>query len=292
MKKHSNLLLILLFFIGLGFMLYPTVADLWNKRTQSTVVNNYDQVIDEIDNTEYEKLLAEARAFNENLFNSGLSYEDQKKIEGYDEVLNIEGSKIMGYIEIPKIDVKLPIYHGASESVMAVAVGHLKGTSLPVGGKNTHAALSSHRGLPSARLFTDLDQLEEGDLFTITVLSELLTYQIDQIKIVEPQVVRPLDTVPGEDLCTLVTCTPYGINSHRMLLRGRRVDNAINHNFRIFADARRMDPLTMAPVIGVILFLLILPIFLRSDKTKQRDKVYVGATSRVPEHNKHKMKDY
>lgn len=265
-KKRSNWILILIFLLGLGIVLYPSISDQWNRRTQSAVVNNYDQTIDAIDNNQYKELLEEAHRFNEHLYESGLSYEDQKDIEGYEDTLNVDGSKMMGYIEIPKIDVKLPIYHGYSDAVLAAAVGHLKGTSLPVGGINTHSVLSSHRGLPSARLFTDLDKLEVGDTFSITALSEHLTYQIFKIRIVEPQVVRPLDIVPGQDLCTLVTCTPYGINTHRMLLTARRVDNALERQYRITSDARRRDPLTLAPVIGLLLLLLIWPVFLHRTK--------------------------
>lgn len=275
-KKCSNWILILIFLLGLGIVLYPSISDQWNRRTQSAVVNNYDQTIEAIDNDQYKEVLEEAHRFNERLYESGLSYEDQKDIEGYEDTLNVDGSKMMGYIEIPKIDVKLPIYHGYSDAVMASAVGHLKGTSLPVGGINTHSVLSSHRGLPSARLFTDLDKLEEGDTFSITVLSEHLTYQIFKIRIVEPQVVRPLDIVPGQDLCTLVTCTPYGINTHRMLLTARRVDNALEHQYRITSDARRRDPLTLAPVIGLLLLLLIWPVFLHRTKPASGESLKRG----------------
>lgn len=266
MKKRSNLMLVLLFLVGLAFVLYPTLSDLWNQRVQTAVVNDYDAKVEEIDNTEYERMFAEAHAFNDRLFREGLSYADAKRITGYEETLNVTGDGIMAYVEIDKIGVKLPIYHGTSDSALAVAVGHLKGTSLPVGGENTHAAISSHRGLPSARLFTDLDKLEEGDTFTITVLSDLLTYQVEKIQIVEPHVVRPLDIVEGKDLFTLVTCTPYGINTHRLLITGERVDNALNRNYRIVSDARRMDPLTLAPYIGILLLILLLPFMLGGGK--------------------------
>lgn len=183
----------------------------------------------------------------------------------------MSGSGVMGYVEIPGIDVSLPIYHGTSEEVLQVAVGHIEGSSLPVGGESTHCVISGHRGLPSARLFTDLDQLAEGDIFTLRVLDETLTYEVDQIHVVEPDDITLLEIVEGEDLCTLVTCTPYGVNSHRLLVRGHRVENREDGVMRIIADAMQIDPRFVAPVIGApILLAALLVMILRPLRRRKR----------------------
>ena len=190
--------------------------------------------------------------------------------EDYNSQLDIDGSGVMGYIEIPTIKVSLPIYHGTSDDVLQVAVGHLEWSSLPVGGESTHCVLSGHRGLPSAKLFTNLDQLTEGDLFVIRTLDEVLTYEVDRILIVLPSELQALAAEEGKDLCTLVTCTPYGVNSHRMLVRGHRVDNQ-SEAVRLTADAIRIDPLLVAPIAAIPLLLALLLLLAAAPKKKSRD---------------------
>lgn len=222
-SRLSSILLSLIFLIGLSLLLYPTFSDWWNSLHQSKAVMTYHSALETLPGEDYAALFDQAQAYNEALaqLNFPLMYYD--RVEGYENLLNVSGNGILGTVTIPKINVSLPIYHGTSEAVLQVAVGHLEGTSLPTGRKSTHCVLSAHRGLPSARLFTDLDKLEPGDRFTLTVLDRELTYEADQILVVEPQQVEVLYVVEGEDLCTLMTCTPYGINTHRLLVRGRRI---------------------------------------------------------------------
>ena len=226
MKKHlSTIALILVLLAGVSLLLYPTVSDYWNARHASKAVADYTQNVQALDQDAYDELLAAAEDYNRSLLtreNSFFLTEEQQA--QYESLLDISGTGIMGYIEIPSINVSLPIYHGTSDSVLQIAVGHLDWTSLPVGGESTHCVLSGHRGLPSAKLFTNLDQIVEGDTFIIRVLDEVLTYEVDRILIVEPEDVTALQIESGKDLCTLVTCTPYGINSHRLLVRGHRVE--------------------------------------------------------------------
>ena len=274
MKKHaSTILLILILLVGLSLLLYPTVADWWNSFHQSRAIVDYDSAMADLDPEDYSAYFQAAEEYNRQVaqLNYPLMYYDQ--VEGYEEALNLTGNGIMGYIQIPKIDVSLPIYHGTSEGVLQVAVGHLEGSSLPPGGEGTHCALSAHRGLPSARLFTDLDLMEVGDTFTLTVLDRLLTYQVDQILIVEPQDVEALYVVEGEDLCTLITCTPYGINSHRILVRGHRIENAPEERvFRVTAEAIQIDPIIVAPMVAAPMLLILLIVLLFPHPGKKRRK--------------------
>lgn len=260
--KKSTLLLLLIFLIGLSLLLYPAVSNYWNSFHQSQAIAGYAETVAEMDDVSYEQYWDDAQAYNAALAENTHRYQPTLEENAlYESLLNISGSGIMGYIEIPSIGVSLPIYHGVSDTVLQVAVGHIEGSSLPVGGAGTHCVLSGHRGLPSARLFTDLDELEEGDVFMLRVLDEVLTYEVDQIRIVEPQEVDALEIVEGEDLCTLVTCTPYGINSHRLLVRGHRVENEESAAAtRVTADAMQIDPVLVAPVVAapVLLFLLVL----------------------------------
>ena len=225
MRKHlSTIVLVILLLIGLSLLLYPTVSDYWNSFHQTRAIATYAENVAALDNASYDAIWDAARQYNRNLCsrsNNFLLSEEQKA--EYESLLDISGQGVMGYIEIPEIDVSLPIYHGTEDPVLQVAVGHLEWTSLPVGGESTHCVLSGHRGLPSAKLFTDLDKLREGDTFLLRVLDEILTYEVDQILIVEPQDTAALEIAEGEDYCTLVTCTPYGINTHRLLVRGHRV---------------------------------------------------------------------
>ena len=224
-RKHiSTIFIILIFLVGLGFISYPTVSNLWNQAHQSRAIATYSKQVEKLDDSENKKMLKAARKYNKSLLKKSdhwkLSKKDKKK---YESLLDVSGTGIMGYIEIPKIDCSLPVYHGTDEGALQIAIGHLEGSSLPVGGKSSHCVLSGHRGLPSARLFTDLDQMEEGDTFILNILGHKLAYEVDQIKVVLPEEMSDLEIQEGKDLCTLVTCTPYGINTHRLLVRGHRV---------------------------------------------------------------------
>ncbi len=226
MKKHlSTIILVLILLTGLSLVLYPTISEYWNMYHQSRIISDYTDDVEEIDEEEYARMWQEAQAYNSELARDGNCWkmtEEQK--QKYYSVLNVGGTGVMGYIEIPKIHCSLPVYHGADESILQVAVGHIEGSSLPVGGSSTHCVLSGHRGLPSAKLFTDLDQMEKGDIFLLKILNETLAYEVDQIKTVLPEEMDNLKIEEGEDLCTLVTCTPYGVNSHRLLVRGHRTE--------------------------------------------------------------------
>ena len=271
MKKHlSTILLVIIFLIGLSLLLYPTFSDWWNSFHQSTAIISYENAAASLAPADYSAFFADAQEYNEQLANVPfpLMYYDQ--VDGYDSILDVTGTGIMAYLEIPKIKLSLPVYHGTSENVLQVAVGHLQGSSLPIGGEGTHSVLSAHRGLPSARLFTDLDMLEVGDTFTVTVLDLLMTYEIDQILIVEPQDVEALYVQDGMDLCTLVTCTPYGVNSHRLLVRGHRIENmAETPTIRVTGDAVQIAPIIVAPFVAFPM-LLALSIILLFPKRKSR----------------------
>lgn len=237
------------FLIGLSLLLYPTVSNWWNTRHASSVIIDYETIREKLTAEDYETLFAAAEAYNKRIvaIDFPLMYYDQ--VEGYEELLNLDGSGVMGYITIEKINVNLPILHGTTEGVLQKAIGHLQGTSLPIGGEGNHSVLSAHRGLPSAKLFTDLDQLKIGDRFTVTVLNRKLVYEIDQILTVEPQDVEPLYVAEGEDYCTLVTCTPYGVNSHRLLVRGSRISQAEPEPVPIVTDAQQIHWLAVLPMI-------------------------------------------
>ena len=274
MKKKTGspitILLILILLAGVSLLLYPTVSDYWNSFHQSRAIASYAEQVANIDDAQYEELWDAARDYNQSLLhrpNDFLLSDEQQEI--YKSLLDFGGNGIMGYIEIPMIDVMLPIYHGTKESVLQIAVGHLDWTSLPVGGAGSHCVVSGHRGLPSARLFTDLDKLKVGDVFMLHVLNEILTYEIDQILIVEPQDTDPLLIEPGKDLCTMITCTPYGINSHRMLVRGHRIESQEEpKDIRITADAVRIEPLMVAPIVAVPILLVLLIILLLPKQKK------------------------
>ena len=273
MRKHlSTIVLVFLLLIGLSLLLYPTVSDYWNSFHQTKAITTYAENVAALDNASYDAIWDAARQYNRNLCsrsNSFLLSEEQKA--EYESLLDISGQGVMGYIEIPEIDVSLPIYHGTEDPVLQVAIGHLEWSSLPVGGESTHCVLSGHRGLPSAKLFTNLDKLREGDTFLLRVLDEILTYEVDQILIVEPQDTAALEIAEGEDYCTLVTCTPYGINTHRLLVRGHRIDNVEEaKTVRVTADAVQIEPLLVAPIVAIpiLLLLLILLLLPKRPKTK------------------------
>lgn len=259
-KDFSTIALIVVFFVGVSVLLYPTVSDYWNSLHQSQAIATYADSVENMDEQDYEKLWDAAVRYNQKLFQSGhgLGLKDEEK-EEYNELLDVSGTGIMSYIEIPKIKCSLPVYHGTDEGVLQIAVGHIEGSSLPVGGLNTHCVLSGHRGLPSAKLFSNLDKLEEGDIFMIRTLDQTLTYEVDQIRIVLPDEVDNLKVEEGKDLCTLVTCTPYGINTHRLLVRGHRVANQEEAEaVRVTADAMMVDNRIVAMCIAVPVLVLLL----------------------------------
>lgn len=261
MKKHlSTIVLVLILFAGIGIILYPSVSDWWNSLHQSRAIANYADTVASLNDEMYEAMWNRAVAYNQELQDRVNRYfpTDEEKAE-YESVLNISGTGIMGYIDIPSINCALPIYHGTSEEVLQVAVGHIESSSLPVGGEGSHCVLSGHRGLPSAKLFTDLDRLREGDIFLLNVLDETLTYEVDQIRIVLPEEVDDLELVRGKDYCTLVTCTPYAVNTHRMLVRGHRIDNLEEAVvIRVSADARKLDSKLIAPAMAIPMLLVLL----------------------------------
>ena len=263
LRKHLvTMILVLILLVGLGLILYPSVSDWWNSFHQSRAIASYVEQVQNIDDERKERMLAEAEAYNRSLISTGLKFQlTEEEADAYAKVLDVTGTGIMGYIQINSIGVNLPIYHGTDEAVLQVAIGHLAGTSLPVGGLSTHTVVSGHRGLPSARLFTDLDKLREGDTFTITVFDETLTYQVDQIRTVEPTDLSNLRIFPGYDYCTLVTCTPYGVNTHRLLVRGKRIEN-IKGALIVTPDAIRIPSYVVIPVILIPVLLLALLIAL------------------------------
>lgn len=259
-KNLSTIALVLVFFVGLSVLLYPTISDYWNSLHQSQAIATYADSVAEMDEQDYEEMWNAAQEYNEKLFETGhgLGLKKKEKKE-YNNLLNVSGTGIMSYIEIPKIKCSLSIYHGTDEGVLQIAIGHIEGSSLPVGGVNTHCVLSGHRGLPSAKLFSNLDKLEEGDVFMIRTLDQTLTYEVDQIRIVLPDEVDDLKIEEGKDLCTLVTCTPYGINTHRLLVRGHRVANREEAEaVRVTADAMQVDNRIVAACIAVPVLLILL----------------------------------
>ena len=265
MKKHlSTILLLLVFLTGLSLLLYPTVSDYWNSLHQSRAIAGYTEQVATLDNDRYEAIWSAARKYNAALAQMVNRYAlSEVDLADYEAQLDVSGSGVMGYVEIPSIGVSLPIYHGTEESVLQIAVGHLEWSSLPVGGESTHCVLSGHRGLPSARLFTNLDKLQVGDTFILRVLDEVLTYEVDQILIVEPHETGALRIEEGKDYCTLVTCTPYGINTHRLLVRGHRVDTVEEAKaVRVTADAIQIEPLLVAPVVAIPMLLALLILLL------------------------------
>ena len=268
MKKKNNnwttAFLVLLLLAGVSLLLYPSLSDYWNSMHQTRAIASYAETVSQLDTAQYDEMWKAAQNYNRSLAQreTAFALTDERKA-AYESLLDVSGLGVMGYIEIPEIDCSLPIYHGTEESVLQVAVGHLEWSNLPVGGEGTHCVLSGHRGLPSAKLFTNLDKLAVGDTFLLRVLDEVLTYEVDQILIVEPEQVDALGIMPGEDYCTLVTCTPYGINTHRLLVRGHRVENTPEAaRMHVTADATQFDPLLVAPVLAIPVLLLLLMILL------------------------------
>lgn len=275
MKRHGTTIILLIVLIaGLSLLLYPSFSDWWNSMHQSRAVASYVEQVANIEEEQYAHLWDAAWTYNQSLVNRPNTYKlNETQKAAYDQILDIGGLGIMGYIEIPSIGVTLPIYHGTDEAVLQVAVGHLEWTSLPVGGESSHCVISGHRGLPSARLFTDLDKLVIGDVFIFRVLDEVLSYEVDQILIVEPHETDSLHIQPHEDLCTLVTCTPYGVNSHRLLVRGHRVENREEvRTVHVTADAMQIEPTIVAPILAIPMLLVLLIILLVDPSNRRSAK--------------------
>ena len=273
LKRHFvTILLLLIALVGSGLIAYPTFSNWWNSFHQSRAVASYAEAVANLDARTYTTYIEDAEAYNRELSKTGNMFSMSPEQEArYNQVLAIDDSGIMGYIDIPKIDIKLPVYHGTDEAVLQVAIGHLSGTSLPVGGEGSHCVLSGHRGLPSARLFTDIVKLVEGDAFTLTVLDQTYTYQVDQIRIVLPTDLSELVIDPAKDYVTLVTCTPYGVNTHRLLVRGHRVANA-DGEANVVADALQIEPIYSAPFVAVPMLLFLLMVLLVSTSSKARKR--------------------
>ncbi|HCJ40469.1 class C sortase [uncultured Ruminococcus sp.] len=268
-KKNTitNVLLVFMLLVGLSVMLYPTVSDWWNKNMTSRAISVYKEAVTNTDDDAIFEMLAKADEYNRQLAVLRAPFTEYEKIGGYDEILDLTGTGIMGYITVPAMNVELPIYHGTSEGVLNIASGHLKGSSFPVGGADTHAVISAHRGLPSARLFTDLDKLVVGDYFTISVLDQVYTYEVEEINIVLPTQVEPLHIQPDRDLVTLMTCTPYGINTHRLLVRAHRIATMYEaQSVRVPADCIQVDPLLVVPAIALPLMVILLVFWFRGGK--------------------------
>ena len=273
-KNRSTPILILVFFVGLSLLLYPSVSDYWNSFHSSRAIATYAEEVAKLDQKSYDHLWEEARLHNQELAErKAKHFLSEEEYAAYEKILDITGTGIMAEIEIPSIRVDLPVYHGVDENVLQVAAGHLEWTSLPVGGENSHCAISAHRGLPSAKLFTNLDKLQEGDIFLLRTLDELLTYEVDKISIVEPEDVSGLEIEPGKDLCTLVTCTPYGINSHRLLVRGHRIETVETLSWaRVTSDALQIEPIIVAPMLALPILAVLLIFVMASDSRKKKKR--------------------
>ena len=252
MRRHKTVIFLTLgFLIGICVLLYPAISDFWNSKTQTRAIVDYETVLEDLAPEDYSAIWEQADAYNKKIFELKDPFVNHERVDGYYEALNVLGTSMIGYVKIDRIGVELPVYHGTSADVLNVGVGHLQGSSLPVGGESTHSVMSAHRGLPSAKLFTDLDRLELGDTFQIIVLDRILTYQVDQIRIVEPNEFEELLIAEGQDRCTLFTCTPYGINTHRLLVRGTRIET-IKEKPQIYVsnEAFRIEPLLVTPAVA------------------------------------------
>ena len=271
-KKFGNLILVLIMLIGVGLLVYPTFSDWWNSFHQTRAIAGYTAAVANMDREEFDRMWAEAEAFNTYLSQkSGRFNLSEQELETYNSILDVTGTGIMGYIDIPSIKISLPVYHGTDEAILQIAIGHIIGTSFPIGGEGSHCAVSGHRGLPSAKLFTDIDKLQAGDKFLLQVLDRTLTYEVDQIRIVLPQELQDLEIDPYSDYCTLITCTPYGVDTHRLLVRGHRVDNDNTDATRVTADAMRFEPVIVAPLVAApILFILLIYVLISTSRWNKR----------------------
>jgi len=277
MKKHlSTILLVVMLLVGIAILLYPTLSDYYNSFHQSRAIASYIEQLEKVDPVDYQREWERAREYNAKLTQKANRFIlSEEEYAEYESLLNLTGTGIMGYIEVPRIDCTLPIYHGTDDAVLQIAIGHIEGSSLPTGDVGTHAVLSGHRGLPSAKLFTDLDKMEIGDLFVIRVLDEVMTYEVDQVLIVLPQELEALAIDPEQDYCTLVTCTPYGVNTHRLLVRGHRTENVeMERIIKVVNDAQQIEPTLVAVVLAIpmLLILVVWMMIATRDKSRRRRK--------------------
>ena len=274
MRAHKTVMILTVgFLIGISVLLYPAFSNYWNSKTQSRAIVDYESVLEQLEPEDYSEIFQAAYDYNEALRAVDFPLMNYDKVPGYYDTLKIEGTSIVGYVKIDKIGVELPVYHGTSDQVLSRGVGHLEGSSLPVGGESTHSVMSAHRGLPSAKLFTDLDRLEMGDTFQVVILDQLLTYQVDQVKVITPREIDDLQIVEGKDYCTLFTCTPLGINTHRLLVRGIRIETITEKPVIYVAnEAFRIEPLLVTPVVAapmVLIFLIHLMVKYRDPPKKK-----------------------
>ena len=279
MRKHKTVIFLTLgFLVGICILLYPAFSDFWNSKTQSRAITDYESVLDNLDENEYSAIFERAHAYNKALYETNYPLMDYKNVPGYYDTLLITDNAMIGYLKIDRIGVELPIYHGTSDDVLNRGVGHLEGSSLPIGGENTHSIMSAHRGLPSSKLFTDLDRMEIGDNFQIIILDQVLTYQVDFIKVIEPTDVSDLQIIEGGDYCTLFTCTPYGINTHRLLVRGARIETIkAKPIIYVSNEAFRIEPLLVTPAVAApMLFVLLIHLLVKyrepPKNTQQKEK--------------------
>ena len=249
--RKSTIILLACFFVGLSVLLYPSISSYWNSKTQTQAIVDYEKLLANVDKEDYTIYFEQAEDYNAKLAMLDKPFINYDQLEGYENILNLTGNGMMGYITVPKINQELPVYHGISDSVLAIAVGHFEGSSLPVGGEDTHSVVSAHRGLPTATLFTYLDRMEIGDTFYFTILDRVITYEVDQIRIVDPNDLSLIQIEEDGDYCTMITCTPYGINSHRLLVRGRRLDTSVKRNIYIANEAYRVDTLVVMPIVAL-----------------------------------------
>ena len=277
-----------IFLLGLSVMLYPTFANWWNEQKVSHTISAYKEDVAKLDESEKNRLLEEARVYNEQLAELNAPFKDFNTIPGYEDILNISDTGIMGYVSIPNINVELPIYHGTSEGVLQIASGHIQGSSLPVGGTDTHSVISGHRGLPSAKLFTDLDQLVIGDTFTINVLNEVMMYEVEDIFVILPDDTEKLSIIPEKDYVTLMTCTPYGVNSHRLLIRAHRIKNIFDKQVKVSGDALQGDNMTVMSVIFAVLVVFLLIYWRITGMRKKTIYIDKYIRSRLPDERRRK----
>ena len=250
-NRKSTVILLISFFVGLSVLLYPAISSFWNSKTQTQAVIDYEAMLARIEAEDYSEYFDEADDYNRKLAALKSPFHEYGELKEYWDILDISGTGMMGYITIPKISQELPVYHGTGGDILSFAVGHFEGTSLPVGGESTHSVVSAHRGLPTAVLFTHLDRMEIGDTFTFKILDRTFTYEVDQIRIVEPDDSSYIQIEQGKDYCTLLTCTPYGINTQRLLVRGHQVDTTQQRNLYIANEAYRVDPLIVMPIVAL-----------------------------------------
>ena len=288
MRRHKTVIFLTLgFLVGICILLYPAFSDYWNSKTQSRAITDYESVLEDLEPEDYTAIFEKAYAYNKELYETDFPLRDYKQVSGYYDTLRVTDNDMIGYLKIGRIGVELPIYHGTSDKVLSKGVGHLEGSSLPVGGENTHCVMSAHRGLPSAKLFTDLDRVEKGDTFQIIILDQVLTYQVEFIKVIEPTDISDLRIIEGGDYCTLFTCTPYGINTHRLLVRGVRIET-IEEKPIIYVsnEAFRIEPLLVTPAVAApMLFVLLIHLLIKyrePPKNTQQKEKEEGGTEHAP----------